>query len=206
MFFIFSIFCEGGKMEEIKLPEPLKTNEKIEVCIEKRRSIRRFKKDTLSMQEISTLLWATQGITEKKREFRTAPSAGATYPLEVYLLKHDGFFRYIPSRHSLVKISDKDMRKELCKACLGQSYVEEAPIDIVITAIPERTTRYYGERGIRYVWIEVGHAAQNLHLEAVALGLGSVPIGAFHDEEIKNLMKLKENEIPCYVIPVGHPK
>lgn len=193
-------------MKEIKLPPPIKTNKVLEECIAKRRSIRKFKKDTLSLQQISNLLWAAQGITDKKRGFRAAPSAGATYPLELYVVKHDGVFQYIPEKHALLKILEKDIRKALSQACLGQQYVKEAPVNIVITAVFERTTRIYGERGIRYVWIEVGHAAENLHLEAVALGLGSVPIGAFYDEEVKKLINLRNTETPCYVIPVGYPQ
>lgn len=193
-------------MEEIKLPKPVKTQKTLEHCIEKRRSVRRYDSKELSLQQLSNLLWAMQGSTDTVRGFRTAPSAGALYPLEVYVFTPDGIYHYLPHKHTLEVKEKKDRRRELAAACLGQEFVEEAPVNVVICAVPHRTTRRYGERGYRYIWIEIGHAAQNLHLEAVGLGLASVPVGAFYDAKIAEILKLSEEEIPCYVIPVGYQK
>ena len=189
---------------EIKLPEPEIGKVPLEEAIRKRRSVRRFIEKELSMKQISQLLWAGQGITDSLKEFRSAPSAGALYPLKVYVVKQDGVFEYIPSSHTMVKKIDGDRRKELCKAALGQGFIEKAPVSFVITAIYERTTIKYGKRGIRYVHIETGHTAQNIHLEAVALGLASVPVGAFYDDEVKKALSLPSNEEPLYIIPVGY--
>ena len=208
MLFIFLSLCsgKGGKMERIELPEPLKTKKSIEECLLKRRSVRNFTEKELTLEEISTLLWACQGITEKRMGFRTAPSAGALYPLEVYLAKKDGLFHYIPVGHKVERLSSEDLRDKLCKAARSQGFIREAPCVFVITGVPKRITGKYGERGIRYMWIEVGHTTQNLLLEAVALGLGSVPIGAFFDDEVARVLKLSREEISLYIVPIGYPK
>jgi SagB-type dehydrogenase family enzyme len=120
--------------------------------------------------------------------------------------KKDGLFRYIPQGHKLAQVQDRDLRDELSRAAWNQEFIKEAPAVFVITAFYSRTTGRYDERGIRYVHIEVGHAAQNLHLMAVALGLGSVPVGAFNDELIKKLLKLSKDEEPLYLVPVGYAR
>jgi SagB-type dehydrogenase family enzyme len=200
---IFLLFVQGETM--IKLPVPQFTNRSIEACIEARRSIRDFKNDSLTIQEISNILWAAQGITDKIHGFRSSPSAGATYPLEIFVAKKDGLFRYIPQSHALKQEMKNDTRKDIAKAALSQMFIADAGVVIIITAIFDRTTWRYGERGIRYVYNEVGHCAQNIHLEAVALKLGSVAIGAFDDEELKRVLGLTEEE-PLYILPVGYPK
>ncbi len=192
--------------KEVILPKPKITEKGIEECISHRRSVRSFKNDDLTMEQISSLLWACQGITEPVWKFRTAPSAGATYPLEVLVAKKDGLFRYVPLTNKILQLSKKDLRGELSRASLNQEFIAQAPVVFIITAIYARTTGRYGNRGIRYVYIEVGHAAQNLHLMAVALGLGSVPVGAFDDDAIKKILNLPENEEPLYIIPVGYQK
>lgn len=197
------LFSEGGAMHD--LPQPKFTNISLEQCIQKRRSIRNFANKELSLQQISNLLWSAQGITDSLRKFRAAPSAGATYPLEIFIAKKDGLFRYIPDGHRLKKEQDGDLRKDIARAALNQMFIADAGIVIVITAVYQRTAWRYGERAYRYINNEVGHCAQNIHLEAVALGLGSVPVGAFDDEKIKKLLKLKEEE-PLYIIPIGVPK
>jgi len=194
---------QGGDM--IKLPSPEFTNKSLEECIQARRSVRSFRNQTLSDQEVANILWAAQGITDKGRGFRAAPSAGATYPLELFIAKNDGLYRYVPQTHALVREKNKDLRKDIAKAALSQMFLADAGMVIVITAVVERTAWRYGERAMRYVNNEVGHCAQNIHLEAVALGLGSVPIGAFNDGELKEVLGLKEEE-PLYIIPVGVPK
>lgn len=194
---------------EIKLPLPRhKSAISVEEALLKRRSIREYTSAPLTLPEVSQLLWAGQGITDP-RGLRTAPSAGATYPLETYLVvgKADGLgegvYHYRPEGHKLVKIMEGDLRRELAIAALGQEWVKEAAINIVFAAEYERTTRRYGERGVRYVHMEVGHAAQNVYLQAVALDLGTVVIGAFYDDRVKKVLGLPKNEEPLYIMPVG---
>lgn len=197
---------------EIKLPEPRHDSDvSIEETLLKRRSVRNYTGESLTLQEVSQLLWAAQGISDP-RGFRTAPSAGATYPLETYLVVGNvenlaqGVYRYDPQEHKLVRTLDKDVRSELSVAALGQPWVEEGAISIVFAAVYERTTRRYGDRGIKYVHMEVGHAGQNVHLQAVALGLGTVVIGAFRDERVKEILDLPQDEQPLYIMPVGRSK
>lgn len=193
----------------IKLPEPMYESDTcVEEAILGRRSIRSYRDEALSLGEISQILWAAQGITEKQGYKRAAPSAGATYPLEIYVVVGKlegiapGIYHYIPREHSLKRILSGDYRKELADAALGQSFVEEAPINLVFTAIYERTTSRYGDRGIKYVYMEAGHAAQNVYLQCQSLSLGTVVIGAFDDNKIKEILNLKKEE-PLYVMSVG---
>lgn len=193
----------------ISLPEPQYDSDvSIEQSLLQRRSTRSYTGEPLTLQELSQLLWATQGITDP-RGLRTAPSAGALYPLELYVVAGDvenlssGIYKYDPHEHELILLIDGDRRSELADAALRQSSVEEGALVIVITAVYERTTIKYGERGIRYVHIEVGHAAQNLCLQATAMRLGVVTIGAFRDEEVAELLNLAGDEKPFYIIPVG---
>ena len=197
------LLTQGGGM--IDLPSPKFSNVSIEKCIQTRRSIRSFQIKDLTLQQISNLLWVAQGITDTSRGLRAVPSAGATYPLEIFVAKKDGLFRYLPKRHTLNTEKSKDLRKDIAKVALSQMFIADAGLVIVIAAVFERTTMHYGERGIRYIYNEAGHCAQNIHLEAVALGLGSVPIGAFDDEKLRQTLGLKEEE-PLYIIPVGYPK
>jgi len=203
-----TLFCEkGGGMEEILLPPPAVRGEmSLEECIAERRSVRRYESRKIELDQLGQLCWAAQGITEERRGFKAAPSAGATYPLELYVLRAEGLFHYIPETHTLVTLKNEDLRASLAKAALGQEFIEEAPLAFVITAVYQRTTRRYGERGIRYVHMEVGHAAQNIHLQAVALGLSSVPVGAFYDDEVSTVLSLPDEEVPVYIIPVGYKK
>jgi SagB-type dehydrogenase family enzyme len=156
--------------------------------------------------ELGQLLWALQGITSE-RGFRTAPSAGALYPLEVYIATADGHFHYDPEGHRLLETSNQDVRQALYEAALHQEPVRQAPVVFIVAAVYERTEQKYGpERSPRYVHLEAGHAAQNLLLEAVALGLGAVPIGAFQDEQIQEVLGLPIDHQPLYLIPVGRPR
>ena len=199
----------SGRDSIIRLPEPQYDSKiSIEQSLLQRRSTRSYTGESLTLQELSQLLWATQGITDI-RGFRTAPSAGALYPLEVYVVAGDieslvsGIYKYKPEEHALILLINGDRRSELADSALGQSCVKEGALVIVITAVYERTTLKYGERGIRYVHIEVGHAAQNLCLQATAMGLGLVTVGAFHDEEVSEILNLLSDEKPFYIIPVG---
>ncbi|MGC9332587.1 MAG: SagB/ThcOx family dehydrogenase [Anaerolineae bacterium] len=174
-------------------------------ALAERRSVRSFSDQTLTPSEIGQLLWAAQGVTSPQG-YRTAPSAGALYPLEIYAVTAEGVYHYQPQGHLLAVHSGGDRRQALYEAALRQDPVREAPAIFVITTIYARTAEKYGaERSPRYVHMEAGHAAQNLLLQTVALGLGGVPIGAFHDERIQEALGLPEDEEPLYLIPVGHP-
>lgn len=192
----------------ISLPEPqFKGEMSVEEALLKRRSRRIFKKEKLTLKEISQILWASQGITDSTLKKRTIPSAGALYPLEIYLVSKNieglpsGLFKYQPQNHELVKIFEKEISKDLAKAALWQDFISKAPAVLIISAIFEKTTKKYGERGIRYVFMEAGHVAQNIYLQAESLKLATVAVGAFDDEKIKKLLSIKEE--PLYIMPIG---
>jgi SagB-type dehydrogenase family enzyme len=212
---VFNNQNRPDKMENgtVRLQPPeLKGNVTIEETLLNRRSIRTYKDDPVRVAQIGQLLWAAQGITLESNGFRTAPSAGATYPLEVYLLAGDvdgldpGLYRYVPDRHLLEKVADGDLRNSLADASLGQDPVRYAPASVIISADYERTAGRYGERAIRFVHMETGHAAQNVCLQAVSLGLGTVIVGAFNDQQVAEVLGLPANEEPLYIIPVGWPE
>jgi len=193
----------------IKLPEPRYDSDvSVEEALLRRRSVREYTGEPLFLQEVSQLLWAAQGITDP-RGFRTAPSAGGLYPLEVYLVAGEvenldaGVYKYRSQEHELVKLLTGDKRQELCTAALEQDWVKKGAAVIVIMAVYARTTLKYGDRGIRYVHMEAGHAAQNVCLQATAFGLGTVTVGAFYDDQVREVLGAPENEEPLYVMPVG---
>jgi len=185
----------------------------VEEALAKRRSIREYAEGRLTIEQVMQLLWAAQGITLPQYGFRTAPSAGGTYPLEVYVVtKPSGvkgleaaIYHYEPGGHRLVKRISGDFSGQLMAAALDQEWVGSAPVNFVITAVFDRTMGKYGERGVRYVWQETGHAAQNIYLQCVALGLGNVVVGGFHDTEVQRILQLSDQQKPAYVIPVGVP-
>jgi SagB-type dehydrogenase family enzyme len=193
--------------ETLKLPAPRRQGRmSLEEAIARRRSVREFTPELLTDHELSQLLWSAQGITDPAG-YRAAPSAGALYPLEIYVAMPSGFYHYEVREHRLTRRSDRDLRSAIYRAALEQEAVLQAPVDFVITAVYARTERKYGEgRGPRYVHLEAGHAAQNMLLQAVALGLGAVPIGAFHDGALQKALLLPADHMPLYVIPVGHPR
>jgi len=194
----------------IALPAASKESDvSLEEALSKRQSTRSFADEPLTLKQLSQLLWAAQGITHG-REFRTAPSAGALYPLEVYALVGNveglspGLYRYNVRKHSLVKVKGGNLRKSFSEAVYQPRIIKEAPVTLIISAVYKRITGKYGERGIRYVHMEVGHAGQNVMLQATALGLGCVGIGAFDDDFVKDFLGSKE-EAPLYIIPIGKP-
>ena len=201
------IILAGSREKEINLP-PVQTIGKLSVeeAISQRRSIREYKDAPLSLTEVSQLLWSAQGITVNSGG-RTVPSAGALYPLEIYLVAgkvanlKPGIYRYNPEKHSLIKVVEGDKRLDLFSSSLHQSSIKNAPVSLVICAQYERTTQKYGERGKRYVHMEVGHVGQNIYLQAKSLGLATVVIGAFTDEAVKKVLNTKED--PLYIMPVG---
>ena len=202
----------------VSLPTPATEGKmSLEAAIAGRRSERRFKRAALHMEQLSQLLWAAQGITDPhpnpaRRFRRAAPSAGAQYPLDIYVVAgvisglETGIYHYQPHEHILNLLATGDLRQPLAEACLGQMLIASAPAVIVITAEYDRITDRYGKRGLRYTHMEVGHVGQNLHLQAETLGLGTVIIGAFRDTEVSTVLQLPRKHEPLYVMPVGYVK
>ncbi len=193
----------------ITLPSPVAERHcELNHALQFRRSTREFKDEPISLAEAGRLLWAAQGVTSLGG-FRTAPSAGALYPLELYLVAgrvsdlEAGIYKYEPTKHGLVKTMSGDQRTKLAAASLGQLWMSQAAAILAFSAVPERTTHRYGDRGHRYVYMEVGHAGQNVSLEAVALGLGTVVVAAFSDDEVRKVLGLPHGEEPLYLMPVG---
>jgi SagB-type dehydrogenase family enzyme len=197
------------------LPKPVTIGTiSVEEALQKRTSVREYTDEPLTLNQVSQLLWATQGVNRPERDDRTTPSAGGTYPLEVYVVVSEdgvtglapGAYRYIPLRHSITPVSLGDHIPALSVAAFDQEWAAEAEINIVIAAVFNRTTRRYGERGTQYVYMEAGHAAQNIYLQAAALGLGTVMIGGFNDELVQRVIGLPEEQKPLYIAPVGYPR
>jgi len=192
--------------DTLSLPEPdLVGSRTLEAALAHRRSCRRYAGQALTLQQLGQLLWAAQGQTHPKG-LRAAPSAGACYPLELDCLTAQGVFRYLPKSHNLRKRADRDLRAECAQACLGQAFMADAPAILCFSAVYERTTARYGDRGLRYVHMDAGIAAENVHLQAEALGMGSVAIGAFDDAAVARVLELAEAEKPLYLVPVGHAR
>jgi SagB-type dehydrogenase family enzyme len=188
----------------IALPSPrLVGDRSLEEAIANRRSIREFSDQPLSDDEIGQLLWSGQGVTDAEGR-RTTPSAGGLYPLELYVVTADGVSHYLPAEHALERVLARDARSALQAAALGQAAVGDAAAVILIAAVPARTEAKYGrERAARYVQLEAGHAAQNVLLQAVSLGLGAVPIGAFDDAAVTRAVSLPKGQSPLYLLCVG---
>lgn len=194
------------KSDQIVLPSPRQTGDMpLEEVIGARRSAREFSSQELSWDEISQLLWAAQGETDP-RGLRAAPSAGALYPLEIFVALPDGVYHYSPQGHTIERVTDRDVREDLWQAGLKQEALRQAPAVFVVTAVYERTEAKYGERAERYVHLEAGHAAQNVLLQAVSLDLGAVPVGAFYDDQVIDVLGLPSDHRPLYLIPAGHPE
>ncbi|RJP73088.1 MAG: SagB/ThcOx family dehydrogenase [Candidatus Zixiibacteriota bacterium] len=200
----------GQTPDTIELPEPsLQSDTSVEMALQQRRSVREYSPAELTLAEVAQLLWAAQGVTHPEGR-RTAPSGGALYPLETYLAAGDvaglsaGVYRYLPALHALERVTAGDRRTELSRAALGQSPVWQAPAGIILAAVYPRITGKYGQRGITYAHIEAGAAAQNLALQAVSLGLGTVCMGAFQDSAVVRALGLPEDQVPLLILPVGH--
>jgi SagB-type dehydrogenase family enzyme len=174
-------------------------------ALRRRRSVRAFSPQPLSRKQLGQLCWAGQGITEAALGLRTAPSAGARYPLELYVVLPSGVFHYEPRGHRLKRIDGADARAALARAGHGADPVRLAAADIVITAVVSRTRAKYGDRAERYAHLEAGHAAQNVLLEATALGLAAVPVGAFEDDAVRRVIGASGDEAPLYILAVGLP-
>jgi len=193
----------------IALPQPdLDGTMSLEKAIFQRRSVRHYAQTPLTLAELSQLLWAAQGLTDPEG-LRAAPSAGAIYPVETYVAVrtveglNPGLYRYLPEKHALEEILIGDICKDLAAACLNQPYVFRCCANIILTGKYDKIAHRYGGRGVRYTHIEIGHISENIYLQAEALGLGTVAIGAFSDSELKEVLRLPEDEDPLYVMPVG---
>jgi len=179
-----------------------------------RRTVRTFAPRPLSLDQLSQLLWACYGVTDARSGARTAPSAGALYPLDCYLVAGErgvegldaGVFHYLPLGHALEATTQGDKRREVARASLSQLWMAEAPITVVIAAEYQRTMGRYRERGTRYVLMEVGHAGENLFLQSVAVGLGAGIVGAFDDEAVAEALQLPARHQPLLIVPVGYPR
>lgn len=194
----------------IVLPAPMLAGDfSVEQALQQRRSRREFANAGLTLAEVGQLLWAAQGVTLAAQGLRTAPSAGATYPLELLLVAgrveglEAGIYRYRPAEHALTLVRPGDRRADLARAGLGQAVVERAPATLAFAAVPERTTRRYGPRGERFIAMEVGHASQNVYLQAEALGLSTVAVGALGEEAAHGVLGLERDEVALYLMPVG---
>ncbi|NQU97703.1 MAG: SagB/ThcOx family dehydrogenase, partial [Chloroflexi bacterium] len=193
----------------LELPEPtLRGEVSLEETLQSRRSIREYSEAPLTLEEVSQLLWAAQGQTTDWGG-RTSPSAGALYPLETYLIVgsvrglEQGVYKYRSAKHDLLRVGDGDRRALLAAAALDQAWIQEGAAGIILAAVYERTTGKYAERGIEYVHMEAGHAAENLLLQATALGLGSVPVTGFYRGQAREVLGLPQDVEPLYIVPVG---
>jgi len=203
----------GGQARTVALPEPDRAGEvPVETAIERRRSVREIDPGPLSLRELGQLAWAAQGITDARSGFRAAPSAGATYPLEIDLLVTgmeelpDGVYRYLPREHALVLRHAGDQRAAAARAAFDQPWVRDAPVVMLISAVMARTEARYGARAERYVHMEAGHVGQNVYLQATALGLVTVAVGAFDDDALASALGLADEERPLYLLPLGRSR
>jgi SagB-type dehydrogenase family enzyme len=186
----------------------------LEETVASRRTRRDFRSKPLMLEELAQLLWAAQGITGTDGTLRAAPSGGALYPLDVYAVVGEasvhglsaGVYRYVPWQHGLEQVTSGDLRKEMARASLRQVWMADAPVSLVLTAEYARIEGKYGSRGSRYALIEVGHAGQNIFLQAEALGLGAGIVGAFDDARLAKALHLPRSHEPLIVMPVGHPR
>ena len=194
-------------LKSIELPNPSsKGSISLEQAIGNRDSVRSFTKQPLSLEHIGQLLWSGQGLRDALGQ-RTVPSAGALYPLELYLVIEEGVYHYVPDGHRMEPHVEGDMRSSLSSAALGQECVAQAPATLLLTAVFSRIETKYGkERSPQYVYLEAGHAGQNILLQATALGLDGVPVGAFYEEQVSKVLQLPQAHYPLYLIPLGFAK
>ncbi|MGB9977923.1 SagB/ThcOx family dehydrogenase [Methanobacterium sp.] len=199
----------------VNLPSPiLQGNMSVEQAIQNRRSVRHYTNESITLQDVSQILWAAQGITDKAQNLRSVPSGGQVYPLEVYIIVgkdgvtglSEGIYHYNPYNNSLEKTSESDARSDLSQAANGQAWVKQAPVDIVITGDYNKMVAKYKDETLctRFVNLEAGHAGENIYLEAEARGLVTVALGSFKDDQVHSVLGLPDNENTIYIYPVGH--
>ncbi|MFP4392521.1 MAG: SagB/ThcOx family dehydrogenase [Desulfohalobiaceae bacterium] len=203
-----SVLFGKGNTDQVQLPKYQAEDSDLAGLLYERRSVRSFASGSLSLQEVSRALFSAQGQTRGQR-FRTVPSAGALYPLELYLVAENvqdldsGVYKYLPERQALEQVRGGQRLQELARASLGQMWISEAQAAVVITAVFERVTGKYGSRGEQYVHVEAGCAAQSLSLQAAELGLGTTVVGAFRDNQVTKVLEARKDEIPLLVMPLG---
>ena len=207
---IMLLYSSNAQDTNIDLPAPEKVKGiSVEKALSQRRSVRNYTDQALDVQQISQLLWSAQGITSDWGG-RTAPSAGATYPIEIYIVVNKsetltkGVYHYNNKDHSMQLIKKGFWGKKVSQASLGQASIEQAPVDIIITAVMQRTAERYGKRAERYVYMEAGHVGQNIYLQAESLGLGTVVIGAFNDDQVQKVLGIEEEVMS--IMPIGRKK
>jgi SagB-type dehydrogenase family enzyme len=184
----------------------------LEKTIKNRRTIRSFDKASLTLEHFSQLLWAAQGVTDDHGFKRAAASGGALFPLDLYSVVGEegvatlnpGLYHYEPETHAVAFLTEGDIRVNLAREALGQMWMAAAPLNLVITAEYRRICGKYGERGVRYAILEAGHAAQNIFLQAEALGLGAGIVGAFNDEGVVRILEIPKSHEPLLVMAVGY--
>ena len=196
--------------ERIELPEPSWTGAaSLEETLARRRSVRAFGPQPVSLRQVAQLAWAAQGVTEPATGYRTAPSAGGTLPIEVDLVVHGvpdlagGVYRYLPAEHALRRRLSGDRRRAVADATLNQGFVADAPVVVALSTVAARTAAMFGDFADRLNDMEVGHVAQNVSLQAVALGLGTVVVAGLREADLAAALALAEGERPIYLMPVG---
>ena len=210
------VYTSRHVISYLSLPSPALTgNLSVESAIQNRRSVRHYSNQSVSIENVSQILWAAQGITDTENNLRAAPSAGQVYPLEVYVIAgpdvsglQEGVYHYVPSNNTLELIMNGDLRSDLSGIANGQPWVKEAPLDILITGDYRKMIDKYTDRELstRFVDLEAGHAGENIYLQAEALGLATVSLGSFNENQLIQRFKLPNNETPLYIFPIGHPQ
>ena len=202
-----------GRASRTLLPEPSRSGAMaLEEALARRRSLRTFAPDPISLEQVGQLAWSAQGVTDATTGYRTAPSAGGTLPIELDLVLHgvpdvaDGVYRYLPAEHALQRRVGGDLRAAVADATLNQGFVGEAPVVLALSVVAARTSPTFGPFTERLLDMEVGHAAQNVSLQAVALGLGTVVVAAFREDDLAAALRLADGERPVYLMPVGRPR
>ncbi len=208
----FAAVCLGQRksgvssLKIVQLPAPRLTGPvSLEQALAERRSVRQFTSQSLNFTQIGQLAWAGQGITEPEKGLRTAPSAGAVYPIKLYFATQEGLFAYHPSEHSLEETFNRDIRSNLAVAALKQEAVANAACDIIVAGSAKKLAAKYTNKATRYMLMETGHIAQNIQLQAVSLGLGSATVIAFNTNQVRKACRLPTNLEPIYIICVGYP-
>jgi SagB-type dehydrogenase family enzyme len=200
----------------VTLPAPKLTgNVSVEAAIQNRRSVRHYSNQSVTLGNVSQILWSAQGITDTQKQLRATPSAGQVYPLEVYVIAgpnvsglDEGVYQYEPSNNTLEKLMNGDLRTDLSNIADGQPWVKQAPLDILITGNNQKMIDKYPDKALstRFVDIEAGHAGENIYLQSVSLGLVTVSLGSFDSNQLTQKFELPSNETPLYIFPVGHPQ
>ena len=211
-----TVFSTRTVISVINLPSPVLTgNVSVEQAIENRRSVRQFSNNSITLDNLSQILWSAQGITDSEKGLRAAPSAGQVYPLEIYVFTgnngvsglQEGVYHYVAVNNSLEKIMNGDLRGELSVIANNQPWVKQAPVDILITGNYRKMIDKYSDKDLstRFVDLEAGHAGENIYLQSEALGLATVSLGSMNEEQLIQRFKLPANETPIYIFPIGHP-